>query len=1797
MTALPNANVSFGVLRDFSERSTAVALQALLHRARLYVDELGDVLRAAFAPDYRWVWQDPGYAVMEERIVLSASPLSAAVAEISDTLTAPDAQSIQQQLYEPVTAQASTADDSVLIVLDSSVDDFESLHRDLLSREPEASVVLLSEAQSGLEQIEAALHEKQSVSAVHILSHAADGHLKLGNQWLTAADQAIYARSLSAWSHFLQPDADVLLYGCNLAASENGQSLLDHISRWTGADVAASTNLTGSSTYGADWQLEYQLGRVQATGLFAQHASLNWSGLLGTLAVTNTSDISNGDTSSIAALLANDGGDGISLREAIEAANRTPNLEGPDRIEFALADSTIPHVIRMTSNEGLPAISDPLELVGLIKANTFGKEPTIVLDGDGRADFGLEFRAGSSGSLVQGLSFVNFRNGILVTDSGNTQILDNYIGLLPNASPDLNSGNAVNGILLQRTSGNLIDGNVIVDSRNAGITLTSDAAHNVVTNNLIGVDPLGNARGNVRRGIGINGSRSVGNEIGRPGEGNVIAHSKLGDGVFLWSSTSGNSIRGNSIYENAGLGIDLLGGYQNRFGVTPNDTIDGQIDADDGPNNLQNFPTITQAFSNTLSTAIEFHYLAGEAHDVIIDFYASDAADASGHGEGQRYLGSYRAGPTQGAEVMVFELPQPIDDDVWITATATSTSAKGSFADTSEFSLAVPVQRLTQPIVDLDLDNSSGLFGGDYATQYVVGDPAVSIADDDTGIAGLEVGRTLQSISVTIDDAWDGGSERLTWSVNATSDLTYTYDEASHQLTITGKGTLDEYETALRQVRYENLSAQMTGDHRVVHVRVHDGVALGMASRAHIQFDSTVVEPNLAPVHTDARLPEFDEDRQDLPHASVSELFGGGFRDDNSAHTLAGVAVTSNTASTAQGTWQYSTNLGLTWQPIGAVSETAAMVLRESSLLRFVPAVQYFGSPNPILTRAIDSSYQGSFSSGLSRSVWDASEHGGSTALSATTGALDVNVLPVNDAPTWSETSPSLTYAEGAPNLLLPTIEIQDVDSTDFHRGQLRAILTSDDPQAVLRWSIGGSVTTNNQQVLVDGLTIGTWQFADHELVVDFHDQATIGRVQKLVQSMEYAYVGDTPDVDHEIQVVLNDGDGGTSDPARILVSFPTSDAQLLLINEGISVLEGGLAVIDSNVLSAEFGRSNSAPVFHITRSPEYGRLTLPSQAAVTRFKLSDLQSGRLSYQHAGSEHPTDSFEFEVFLGTRRVADAEFSIIVQPVNDAPFIVHDPNAFATDEDTTVTFDVLRNDVDPDGDPVTITHVDGHVVFLGDTVMITGGEVTLNADMSLTLAPKADFSGDITFHYAASDKPFFATSQTAQVSGKVRPVNDPPQLRVEPLVTEIPEDFDSDRAVIVASFVIVDDDLGSTQFSLAGPDANLFELTETHVVMRPGAFLDFETNPVLNVELRVDDPTVGRSVDDLTLLTIDVTNANDAPTVELINLVSTFFELRSEIASEVRVADIVIIDDALGTAEVSLLGPHAEWFRIDGDSLWLRASGLDASIPSFEVTVEVSDPSLASSSMRDAKTLVVTDTIAPLNVNTEQGSGDDDTAEDSEDSTSEPDAIATPSIRTQATKSATTSPMRVAHLGNDRTGRDFSNFQTRAKMQETLLGAGSLQLPALLHGSDRADHSLVARYTRFVEQLSSRSDSLPRLRLADTSLSLSPFHGLPIPAASADEIREFLMLGTTTLVSSTLSVGYALWALRSGTIVASVASTLPSWVAMDPLPILDRFEERFPGDDEEALISMMEKLDLEAATPKRFPSKTSPPNAKR
>ena len=113
------------------------------------------------------------------------------------------------------------------------------------------------------------------------------------------------------------------------------------------------------------------------------------------------------------------------------------------------------------------------------------------------------------------------------------------------------------------------------------------------------------------------------------------------------------------------------------------------------------------------------------------------------------------------------------------------------------------------------------------------------------------------------------------------------------------------------------------------------------------------------------------------------------------------------------------------------------------------------------------------------------------------------------------------------------------------------------------------------------------------------------------------------------------------------------------------------------------------------------------------------------------------------------------SITVAAVNDAPVAVND--SFSTAEDTPVTFNVLGNDTDVDGDSLSITQINGTAIAAGGSVSVAGGSVTLNVNGTLTFTPATNYNGSPSFTYTVTDA---TLTSTATVNGTVSSVNDAP-----------------------------------------------------------------------------------------------------------------------------------------------------------------------------------------------------------------------------------------------------------------------------------------------------------------------------------------------------------------------------------------------------------------------------------------------------
>ncbi|EHR0875226.1 tandem-95 repeat protein, partial [Vibrio parahaemolyticus] len=155
--------------------------------------------------------------------------------------------------------------------------------------------------------------------------------------------------------------------------------------------------------------------------------------------------------------------------------------------------------------------------------------------------------------------------------------------------------------------------------------------------------------------------------------------------------------------------------------------------------------------------------------------------------------------------------------------------------------------------------------------------------------------------------------------------------------------------------------------------------------------------------------------------------------------------------------------------------------------------------------------------------------------------------------------------------------------------------------------------------------------------------------------------------------------------------------------------------------------------------------------------------------------------------GVNPTANDSDSLIVNRVNDAPVAKDD--IATTQEDTSVTIDVLPNDSDVDGDKLSIQSA---------SVPEAQGKVEI-VDGKLVFTPAENFHGDAEITYTLTDG---ALTDQATVNVTVNAVNDTPVVESNLADQTLAEDFTPYTIDLNTAFSDVDNVDGELTFSVSG-----------------------------------------------------------------------------------------------------------------------------------------------------------------------------------------------------------------------------------------------------------------------------------------------------------------------------------------------------------------------------------------------------------
>jgi len=180
------------------------------------------------------------------------------------------------------TPDALAANSPVLVFVDTTVENYEALVKDIQdnSANQNVTVIYLRPDQDGVQQITDALANQTSVAAIHLITHGSAGSFQLGSDTINEDTLDQYADELTAWQRSLTANADILIYGCDVASTDAGQQLIAHLGQLTQADIAASNDLTGSVSRGGDWDLEVHYGTIETNVLISLQTQESWNSIL-----------------------------------------------------------------------------------------------------------------------------------------------------------------------------------------------------------------------------------------------------------------------------------------------------------------------------------------------------------------------------------------------------------------------------------------------------------------------------------------------------------------------------------------------------------------------------------------------------------------------------------------------------------------------------------------------------------------------------------------------------------------------------------------------------------------------------------------------------------------------------------------------------------------------------------------------------------------------------------------------------------------------------------------------------------------------------------------------------------------------------------------------------------------------------------------------------------------------------------------------------------------------------------------------------------------------------------------------------------------------------------------------------------------------------------------------------------------------------------------------------------------------------------------------------------------------------
>ncbi len=505
-------------------------------------------------------------------------------------------------------------DPTSIAFIDPSVPDYETLVNDIL---PSTAVVILKPQADAIAQITKTLAQYHNIQSVNIISHGRAGELDFSSSKLNLSSLSNYTGQLQAWQKDLAPDADILLYGCNIAATKPGQSLVQALANLTKTNVAASTDVTGGQVVGGNWNLEYSTGPIQPLGIFNPSVA-GYKHRLDTLIVTNTNDSGTG-----------------SLRDQIAAAAPGDTIVFDTSGIFA-TPQTITLASNLTINQNLTIAgtgSSELKISGNKTdrvLNISGSGVTVNLSDltitEGKiAGTGANIWVTGGSTLTLNQSTVSNGTASGTFNGGGIAIDNNSNATITNSTISGNLSNNYGGGIYNKSSKLTITNSSITDNSGyygSGIA-NRNSASMTITNSTINNN---NSSRNNSQGGGIYNTSSTLNITNSTISGNSVKT----DGGGIYNRYGNITVTNSIIHNNTGTNGKGAGAYNNQGTLSlTNSTISNNSAGNNG-GGISSNNTGTLTLNNSTINANSAHFGGGISTNSVVNINNSTISNNLG---------------------------------------------------------------------------------------------------------------------------------------------------------------------------------------------------------------------------------------------------------------------------------------------------------------------------------------------------------------------------------------------------------------------------------------------------------------------------------------------------------------------------------------------------------------------------------------------------------------------------------------------------------------------------------------------------------------------------------------------------------------------------------------------------------------------------------------------------------------------------------------------------------------------------------------------------------------------------------------------------------------------------------------------------------------------------------------------------------------------------------------------------------------------------------------------------------------